>query len=141
MLRYKALRYKVLLPLAVLLLGACGSAPTFEIDELSPNPVLLNLNGGTVGSSSVTLKLTPKNGFRSVLSLSLVKDNGDPAPGEIGLIPTSVNLSGNNQATYTLTIVANYSNPPTAPQNYNLNLKITGGNVTKEKSFTLTINP
>ena len=118
-----------------LLLGACGlfgrPQPDFTI---AFNPTALTVQQGSSGQT--TLTLTPQGGFTGTVSLALVDGNGNPVSG-ITLSPTSLQVSGSNPVTQALTVSVAGS---VAPGAYNLRLRATSGNLTREADLTVTVS-
>jgi len=109
--------------------GGTGSA-NFVI---ALNPTSLNAAPG--GSATTQLTVTPQNGFTGTVSLSLVDNNGAAVSG-ITLTPTSVNVSGSSAVNQNLTVGVGTG---VAAGTYNLKVRATASNQTKEASLTLTV--
>lgn len=106
------------------------AAPSFTV-ALSPDS--LRIVAGTSGTT--TLTLTPQNNFTGSVSLALIDAQGN-APQGIALSPTSLNVSGTNPVSQSLTIaVASSTNPAT----YRLRLRATSGSLVREANLTITV--
>ncbi len=126
---------KVLLPLAALLLAACGN---LSLPGLQPKPFTLALNPASLSiaqgsSDTTTLTVTPQNGFTGTVSLSLVG-----APSGITLTPTGVTVSGSGPVTQALTVSVDKS---VAPGTYALKVRGTAGSYAQEANLTLSVTP
>ncbi len=82
-------------------------------------------------SATLTLTITPKNGFSGTLQLTL-----DPKPDGVSLSPTSVEVSGSAAKTVQLTLSAAED---ATPGRFDLAVKASGGGVTKSQSLTLNL--
>lgn len=109
--------------------GGTGSA-NFVI---ALNPTSLNAAPGS--SATTQLTVTPQNGFSGTVNLSLVDSNGAAVSG-ITLTPTSVNVSGGSAVNQNLTVGVGTG---VAAGTYNLKVRATASNQTKEADLTLTV--
>jgi len=101
---------------------------------LSLSPTSLTVEQG--GSGSTTLTLTPQNGFTGQVALSLEGQDGSPAPQGITLSPNSVNVTGANPVTQTLTLTVGQG---VAPGSYALRVKATAGSILRTADLTLQV--
>lgn len=122
------------LSLLSLILVACPQQqpppPSPSADfTLALNPTSLTVEQGQAGNT--TLTLTPRNGFTGQVNLSLVG-----APQGVTLEPGSVNVTGANPVTQTLTVRVAGSTPAGT---YSLKVRAQGGSITKEADLSLTV--
>ena len=99
---------------------------------LSPN-VLTTLQGQSV---KATLTITPRNGFAGRIALSLVRQDGAPAPAGIRVSPVSVEVVGDTPTSVTLTISVSED---VEPGTYELRLVGRSGELEKSVDFTLRV--
>ncbi len=114
------------LGLLLLLLAGCTPPPSFT---LSLSPSSLTLQQGQSGT--LTLTLTPQNGFNGTVNLGL-----QGAPAGVSLSPSSLNVSGSGPVTQTLTLSV-ASGVATGP--YPLTLQASRGSLSKSASLSLTV--
>ena len=112
------------------LLAACTrpfsySPKTFAL-SLSPSSVSLTQGG----RATPTLTLTPENGFTGTVALSL-----EGAPQGVSLSPQSVQVPGTPVA-QPLTVSVD---PGVAPGSYQVRVRSTSGNLTREADLALTV--
>ena len=107
-----------------------GNNPGFS---MALNPSQLSATAG--GSATTTLTITPQNGFSGTVNLSLIQQDGSPAPSGLTLSPTQVNVSG--QTTKSLQIHISSS---VEAKSYSLRLVGQSSSSTAYADFNLTIN-
>ena len=120
--------------LLVWLLAGCGGGASSGTPGFA-----LGLDSGELtipqgGSAAVTLTVTPKNGFKGKVALSLEKQDGSAATG-FTLSPTSVTVSGGAK-TQTLTIAVDAS---VAAGTYRLKVVGASGKVSASADLTVTV--
>jgi uncharacterized membrane protein len=104
--------------------------PDFTI---AVNPTNLTVAAG--GSDTLTLTVTPFNGFTGALNLTLTDSNGNPVTG-FSVNPASVTVSGGSPQTFTLTLnVAS----GVSSGNYVLALRAASGTITHTALFQVTV--
>jgi len=105
--------------------------PDFTV---SVNPTSLTVLAG--GSGTLTLTVTPFNGFTGTVNLTLTDLAGNPVMPDFSLTPPSVTVSGSSPQTFTLTLnVAS----TVAPGSYMLVLRATSGTITRTAIFQVTV--
>jgi hypothetical protein len=107
--------------------GGGGGFPDFT---LSLNPTSLSAQRGSNGTTQLTI--TPQNGFTGTVNLSLVG-----APSGVTLSPTSVSVTGSDPVTPNLTVSVDSG---VATGTYNLQVKATGGGITRTAALSLTVS-
>jgi hypothetical protein len=100
--------------------------PDFTI---SLNPTSLTVQQGATGTTQLTV--TSLNGFAGTVSLSLVG-----APSGVTLSPSSVDVPAGGSVTRSLTLAVD---PTVDPGTYGLQVKATGGGLTKTANLSLTV--
>lgn len=111
------------------------TAPPPSADfSIALNPTNLTVPQGT--SSTTNLTLTPQNGFTGPVSLTLERQDGSPTPSGISLSPGSLNVTGTNPMTQTLTVAVAQS---VATGTYNLRVKASAGSLTRVADLNLTV--
>lgn len=121
----------------VFLLTACGSQISGGSGggfTLALNPTSLTVQQGSSGS--ITLAVTPQNGFTGAVNLALVNGNGNPVSG-INLSPASVTVSGTSPVTQKLTLTVG-SSVATGP--YTLLVRGSSGSLTQQVGLSLTVS-
>jgi hypothetical protein len=128
---------KLFLPLAALLLAACGnlSGPQPESFTLALNPMSLTVHQGANGTTQLTI--TPQNGFTGTVALSLVAGQ-DQVPQGLTLSPGSVQVSGSGPVNQPLTLSAQPTTPTGA---YRLKVRATSGSLAREADLTVVVTP
>jgi hypothetical protein len=128
---------KLFLPLAALLLAACGnlSGPQPESFTLALNPMSLTVHQGANGTTQLTI--TPQNGFTGTVALSLVAGQ-DRVPQGLTLSPGSVQVSGFGPVNQPLTLSAQPTTPTGA---YRLKVRATSGSLAREADLTVVVTP
>ena len=94
-----------------------------------------NLTAKQGDSVNTTLTITPQNGFSGTVNLSLVQQDGSPAPSGLTISPTQVSVSG--QTTKSLEIHISSS---VEAKTYSLRLVGQSGSSTAYADFNLTVN-
>ena len=109
--------------------GGGGGSPGFS---MALNPSQLSATAG--GSATTTLTITPQNGFSGTVKLSLVQQDGSPAPSGLTLSPTQVSVSGTTSKTLQISVGSGV-----APATYRLRLVGRSGSLKAHANFSLTV--
>lgn len=112
-----------------LVLVACPVAPPAPTFTFSLSPTAGSAVQGA--NSTTTATITPVDGFTGNVTFSLVG-----APSGVSVTPTSLTVPGPGAATQALTIQTTTATPVGT---HTLMVRATGGTVTRETSFTLTV--
>ena len=122
-------------------LSSCGGStlPDGSGDDGSPgfsmalSPSELNVTAGD--SITATLTITPQNGFSGSVNLSLVQQDGSPAPTGLTLSPTQVDVSGTTSKALQISV-----DSEVAPATYQLRLMGQSDSLQAHADFTLEVS-
>jgi hypothetical protein len=108
-----------------------GVSAAEEGFSLNANPSVRTIDPG--GVATYTLKVQNVSAFTSSVTLNI----NNPAPGELGLNPTSSTFTPPGQITLTITDLT--PGPPLPGQWYNIPVVATGGGITRTSSVNLLV--
>ncbi len=121
----------------VLLLAACtGLFPNRSTGDLQLELKPPSFSVAQGQSQTITLTLTPQNGFTGTVTLTLERQDGSPAPQGLTLSPTSLNVADPNPVAQDLTVAVAQN---VQPGTYALRVKATSGNLTRTANLSLTV--